>query len=519
LEKWSKHEISKLSGKWINYDMMAIIPIVFLGIYFFAKIILLPYLAWGESDDFKIATISVVNHFSTTITNDDIEQFKIEFPEEESILNKNFPTFNGKLISFYFPTYSIACLPLKTIISIFPFNIPLNYSFLLTNLLCYFGTLVFVFYRLNGVPKLNRMIMLLLLAFSPAMEYINIPHYEVFLYSLLACSAVQLYKKAFKSAALFGSIAASTNIALSGFLFFIVVAYLYNLFKSYKINFWLKACLLNIKDIILFAFCCLPVLLQLTYFKILIGQFSPQQHAFSEFSGIIPRFLAYFFDYNFSFLAYYPLLVILFFLCLVYYVYKKDYDKIFFGCGILLSMLLYSIMVHINCGQQSLHRYDTHLLGPLLMFPSLIGFSLFPVTIIYASVVSFFLVNGIYLINSPLSYVVFFPIPKAILNTIPQIYNPYPYTFISRTQHVDGGYWDLHEKPYFYLDNKGYIRKVLVTKESSLELLNSIEQGKIVGSTSDIMIFKKKITALKYRRYKNTSYINLNRGIDIRYIE
>ncbi|GHT89329.1 hypothetical protein FACS1894137_18370 [Spirochaetia bacterium] len=139
-------------------------------------------------------------------------------------------------------------------------------------------------------------------------------------------------------------------------------------------------------------------------------------------------------------------------------------------------------------------------------------------------IISLFLANGIYLLNSHVPYAYFSPIPSLILNNIPQIYNPYPYTFITRTQHIDGehidgNYWVLHEKPYFYFDNNDYIRKILITKESSYELINLIDQGKLVEDTSDIEKLREKIALSKYNRYMNTDYINLGRDINILNIE
>jgi hypothetical protein len=513
--------IRKLLGRWHKCDIVTVASIGLWGIYFLIRIVTAPNTVWGESDDFKIATISVVNHLSTTISNEDIVQFNKEFPEENGSIEKGSPSFNGTRISWYFPTYSIACLPLKVLLS--PLNIPLYFAFLFTNLLCYAGMLVFAFFRLNDVSKAKRMAVVLLLAFSPAMEYINALTYEAFLFSAIACSAVQLYKKNFKSAALLGSIAASANIALSGFVFFIIIAYFHSIFKSEKISGWLKTAFTNMKNILLLGLCCLPVLFQLLYFKILIGKYSPQQDGFSEFSGILPRFWAYLSDYNFSFFAYYPLLIMLFFLCLAISVLKKEYDKTFFGCGILLSLLIYSVMFHINCGQESMHRYNTHLLGALLVFSLLIIPSLLPGSlkkfVMYGCIVSFVLANGVYLLNTDFSYTKFFPIPKLILNNMPQAYNPYPYTFISRTQHIDGGYMDLSAEPYFYSDDNHFIRKILVNKNSASQLLLMAENKEIMGNMADIEVLKQKIAGLKFNRYKGTDYINLSGNTKIIYGE
>jgi len=508
-----------------KYDIATLFIIVLFSVYFFIEILISPVWIWGESDDFKIASISIVNHLSTTITDEDIEQCKREFPEENFRLdnfNVGSSTFNGKLISFYFPIYSIVCLPIKKIISMFPINIPLNYCFLYVNLIFYIVMLLFVLNNLKEISKLNRMIVVFLLAFSPAMEYINAPTYEVFLYSLVACSAILLYRKSYIYSALLGSIAASANIAISGFVFFIIISYIYEMLKSQKKEKWFLICFQNIKNISLLAVCCLPILIQLLYFRILIGSFSPVQNA-AEFTGIIPRFFVYLFDFNLSFFAYYPLLLIIFIIGLVYFIKKKQWNNIFFVCGILFSMLIYSVMVHINCGQESMHRYNVHILGPFLIFLGVIITTQFPVkyikTITITIITSLFISNGVYLLNSKYSHVEFYTIPKIILNNIPQLYNPYPYTFISRTLHIDGGYLDLKEKPYFYFDDYGFIRKILVTRESAVEISSLVNNGTIVGSTSDINMLNKKIINLRYWRYKNTNYINLSGNAKIKFFE
>jgi hypothetical protein len=49
------------------------------------------------------------------------------------------------------------------------------------------------------------------------------------------------------------------------------------------------------------------------------------------------------------------------------------------------------------------------------------------------------------------------PLAKIILDKYPALYNPYPYTFVSRVDHVDGGYY--YNQPVVYYNDNGYNKK------------------------------------------------------------
>jgi hypothetical protein len=122
-------------------------------------------------------------------------------------------------------------------------------------------------------------------------------------------------------------------------------------------------------------------------------------------------------------------------------------------------------------------------------------------------------------INAPYNCIQFSPLPKKILDTVPALYNPYSYTFIARSYHdTYGGHfgWDFSE-PYWYSDDDGNIRKVLITKDSAAALAVLIEDGSIAGSAGDLAYLRQKARWAHYNPLDHgTAYINIPKGMSLR---
>ena len=73
------------------------------------------------------------------------------------------------------------------------------------------------------------------------------------------------------------------------------------------------------------------------------------------------------------------------------------------------------------------------------------------------------------------------PIAELVMEYAPQLYNPLPSTFNSRTTHIDGGY-EITE-PIIYVNQDGYVRKVLLPTSLGRDALDNLAVG---GQDQDI---------------------------------
>jgi hypothetical protein len=100
----------------------------------------------------------------------------------------------------------------------------------------------------------------------------------------------------------------------------------------------------------------------------------------------------------------------------------------------------------------------------------------------------------------------FSPVAKAVMNTVPTLYNPLPSMFVCRTLHVDGGY-DYSEKPLFYADENNVIKKILVPQGTADMVLE-----RVYGDTESIAELMEKLEKIKVSN-KEYTYINLYSNI------
>jgi hypothetical protein len=517
-----------------NSDLVVITLIVVVSSIMLFDTVRRPAFVWGESDDFAINIISITEHFSTRVLESDIQYAHQYFPGIADHLQNCYNvsigkegrgrigniTPDGDIYGYYFPIYAIACIPAKYFIQFFLPGTDQSWSMLFTNLLSYTGALFFAFYNLKALKSKQRLLVIALLAVSPVLRYIHAATYETFLYSLVVCSAVMLYRGFYKRALFFAALAASGNPSINGLCAAIVLCWFYEIIaRALKDRSTFRGTIKrNYLEAVKLFVCFLPVVTHLLYYKILLGTFTPL--AQGQEPWYFSRFTAYLFDLNFGFAGHYPLLLLLLLAGCVLCLYQRNIKALSFPFAIFLSCAVYSSNFHINCGMEGMARYNIYITPLLLIFTTAslaqAQKAFFYKVIMYIGLVSALLCSLLIIINSRYSYVEFYPVPKEILNTYPSLYNPYSYTFISRTYHFDGGYWDLSKQPYWYTDNEGYVRKILVNRESSVVLENMIKNSAFSGNQEDVTYLRNKIPELQYRNDHETDYINLPRNIHLK---
>jgi hypothetical protein len=146
-----------------------------------------------------------------------------------------------------------------------------------------------------------------------------------------------------------------------------------------------------------------------------------------------------------------------------------------------INVLLYSIMVHINCGMAGIARYSSWA-AVIMIFAVSINFNniitgqnlkeISKVLLIASTIIT-----GIVIFNyGPMSAsntacVKMTPLAQKVLNYVPILYNPLHSTFNSRVKNIDGGY--NYKTPIVYCNNEGHVKKILATKNDKEEILNN----------------------------------------------
>ena len=508
----------KLNFKIINYIYIICVLCIFL-IY----ATLHPSVPIGESDDYMISTIALENHFSLDIRLDDINRVKNDFPEHYEYIKTSYEdgniglkTSNGTIYPWYAGTYSLACIPIKKCLKLL--NLNQTYAFAITNVLIWIISLLVVVKFLN-ISQKQKLILLLMLTISPAILYIYWPSAEIFIYALNIITMVFFYEKKYKVAAFIVSLAGTMNLTIMPIGMIIIVDYIYMIIKKHDFNIIL-ALKNNIKAIILLGISFFPVFIPLILNYIHFGAFNMQSTVgFSSTKDWGERVLTYLFDLNLGFLPYF-IISFLLFLTLVFYgvIIKKHILTLFYFLAFIGCVSAYSLMNHINCGMSGMARYNIWVTPIFIFYLVCISGSILKenrIIITRVLLIISTLITGVYLfISAQNSYIEFTPLAKYVLNNYPSLYNPYKFTFASRTLHIDGGYGVEH-KPILYSAEDGYVRKILVFEGNmESELLQCVS-----GSKEGINKIKNEFSKLDY--WNGVAYINLGKEdkvIDIRYI-
>jgi hypothetical protein len=484
----------------------------------------------GESDDYVIATISLLQHGSLDIREDDIcklesegySDWLSEYVRDNFENNRYINDVYGRQYPFYMGTYSISVLPIRLINEIF--NLPQTYTYHISNVLYYALALLVVYLCFKQTRK-NVFLAVLLLACSPVFVYISWASAEMFICSLMIVSLVFFVNGNRHLSALFMSIAATLNITICGFGLVIIAdyfVYLYNKEKETKE----KLNIINLikdnwKNIFGFAIFFLPALITPLWNLYHYHKITPQI-GMAQFDIFwLKRFFAYLFDLNFGFLPYFPILLILFILIVIVEMYKRDRQTILLAFGFFVVVFLYSAMGHINCGMTAMSRYNSWSFPFLvLMVVSQYG-KLFQkrkiqqivlLSMFLSSCTTLILTKSVMDYNGG-SYVYFTPISKFFLDKAPFLYNPYPFTFISRNEHYDGGYDYNANTPFVYFTDDGFARKILIPPKCNNP--KSYFNFNLSTSEDDMNWLNKQAQKLKKSNASDWKYINItsNRNI------
>ena len=444
----------------------------------------------GEWDDYMLPSISVINEGNFGVGRDDIEMAKVYFPEyrdqiEHCILS-GYYDHNGEQMSWYFPTYSVACIPL---ILLFKFlKISAVYAFGFTNLFVLAFSLLYI-YRNLKLDTDKKWLLIVLLSINPIIFYLSWLSAEVFIYSSIMLGVMHWVKKEYRRAALFISLASTLNPVILGIGFVMIPEYLLYLVQDCSDK-SLRGCMKHYishwKKVITYALCYVIGLIPLGYNMYQTGYINltaslPTFISDTPF-GKIERFLAYMFDLNFGFLPYYNFVFVLSFILFGIAFVSRKWKYMGMMLAFYLTMFLYSIMIHINCGMSGIARYNAWNAVILIFAVIAVGKDILKDKIwfqhIFKGVVLGTIISNIVIIYvyGPMraddtNYVTMNPIAAKILDIAPQFYSPLPSTFNSRVNNIDGGY--TIEMPIIYA-NADYEIKKIYAAEKDKEILAKV---------------------------------------------
>jgi len=454
---------TKKSVLWDRLSQITIILFLVLGImYAYAKASF-----YGEADSYVIATISLQQHGSLDVRQSDIHQlesegypnYMVEYARNKFENSRYVKDVYGKQYPWYMGTYSISVFPLKLINNIF--NLPQTYVYQISNVLYYSLALLAVYLCFKQTRK-NVFLTILLLACSPTFVYISWASTEMFICSLMIVSLVFYANGNRHVAALFMSIVSTLNITICGFCIIMLADYFISVYNNEKKLYgkWntVAAFEHNWKKTFTLAACFLPALLTPLWNLYHYHKITPQIGMAQYDSFWLKRFVSYLFDLNFGFLPYFPVLLVLFFVIIIIGIFKKEQTTIMLALGFFITVFLYSAMGHINCGMTAMARYNAWSF-PFLVITVVSMLDRFFISnkmrhivvlsMFFSAGVSFAITRIVMYYNGG-SYIHFTPIARLFLDKTPALYNPYPFTFISRNQHYDGGYDYNADVPFIY---------------------------------------------------------------------
>lgn len=462
----------------------------YLLIYFFVLMVLCMNVTphpIGEWDDYSLLTASIINEGNISISNSDVEKAKELFPSlanayESYGLSGNYIR-DGQELAWYFPTYSAVCVPMVFLLKCI--GVPAEYAFQLTNLVL----LMLMLYIVLKNTKLDsrlKTFLIPLLSINPIIFYLTWMSSEVFIFVFISLAMLFWYTKEYRKSAVMISIAATMNTVILFCGIVMIADYLFGIWRkldgtrvrnklkeAVEKKYWL--------DIIQYGCCYLIGLIPMVYFYYHTGHISltAGTTAFlSKGDGIGSRFIAYITDWNFGILPYYNFLFVFSLILIFVALYKKNIQYLGKMISFYGIMLLYSIMVHINCGMSGIARYNAWnaviLIWAVCIFVYELGGNVKRKWIISTpSLLTLFSLCAVIVQYGPMeasktSYFTMTPIAEWVLSNTPQLYNPLGSTFYSRIDnedvHIDGGY--NYITPIYHVNKEGYITKILANRSN-----------------------------------------------------
>lgn len=447
-----------------NWQFICNVYLIFLLIAMLCFFLLRDVGIIGELDDSLLPLVSMVNDQTLGVSEDDVAKASAWFPSwssylEQCLISPHYD-LNGERMSYYFPTYPMAAVPV--FLAMIALHMPKEHVFVITNILCLLGMLWLV-NRHAKTSGFKKLLLLLALSLNPVLPYLEWGSMEVIVYCLLALSVFYWVNRQYHVSAILLSLAGTMNLTVMATGFFMIADYLINLANECsekKLSRKMAYLFTKWARIIRYGCCYLIVFIPMIYNYINIGMVNiiiggsmkGNPSLFTQWSGIASRAWAYLTDWNLGFLPFYPISLLVFIAVAVWGIIRRVRMPLLLMGAWILTILCYSVMFHINSGMDGIARYNAWSAAILLIaifyyLPLMLSDDKQKVTC--AVLVALCLcvattcgATGIYALERT-PYIWNTPIARFVLRHAPQLYSPLTSTFNSRTQHIDGGYYDI----------------------------------------------------------------------------
>ncbi|MGN1339180.1 MAG: hypothetical protein ACI4WS_02700, partial [Oscillospiraceae bacterium] len=452
---------------------------------------------YHEIDSYVLPTISIEYRHSFIITQEDIDRAKLDYPQyyedvedyDSLRCSRLTKVTEDEWISFYFPSYSICCMPLKLIFQII--GADQAWAFTVTNALFVITALIYMYNKLK-VPPLFRLLAVLLFVLSPLDLYIQYISAEAMMFSLVTIALVMYCNQKYHLSALLISVTSMTNPTVMGFGIVMVLAYLVKMFRNHKqVHIFSRQ---NILATLKYACCFLPCFIPFIFNFIVIGSGNPTDSG-GTLTDYGARVLSYLFDVNLGFFSLAPLTLVVFLVLFVISLIKKDYSILVWGGFLIFPVLAYSLMIHINCAMILCARYVMWNYPALIIGVSILCSKLLKKDVsAYVLSISMTVVTASMLVinSTPMYYFGFNRTAQFLLNFFPELYTPAHSTFYAGTDQLNWSY-DVDFPSYYYSRHDGTLRKLLFksTDGYKSEVLSSVK-----GSAEDLDKFREIVNSI-----------------------
>ena len=394
-------------------------------------------------------------------------------------------------VAYYFPIYSIFCLPVKLVLQLF--RLDQQNCFLITNVL-----LVIICFAVimlcSKMPRWYRFAYIVLLSAAPLEQYTSYLSAEILIMMLMALSVMFYYDKAYCRAGILLSLASLANPTV---LFFGLVM-IANYIAVEVIMYYAKRKDLDKKQICIQGFCKLarlgvcylivfiPFILNFVHLGVVNGTLGG-----ADLGEVVYRILMYFFDLNLGYISFSPLLTVLVLAGFVAVIAFKRYRLLWFYASFFVTVFAFSIMDHINCGMHYCARYVIWsyamlaFLGVLLIYELKMLKALKPAFVASSFLAAILIMN----FNSSGS-VDFFTLNRAsqtMLDKAPALYSPLHSTFNSRVNGLARGGYDLPSYTMYYDSETLQIRKILLYGDQAAKDRLLAECKAIIGDNNEFV--------------------------------
>lgn len=479
---------------------------------------------YAEIDSNALALISLQYRFSTICSMEDIIQARIDFPRLYAGVYSYDTLRSAKLIflsenawmPYYFPIWPFLCIPMKILLTIFGRN--QERAFGLTNAVLLCSALWWIVLKLKATDKQKFYVCLLLIC-SPLVFYINYINYECFVASFLILSVVQYLNQHKKSSAILLSLAGMANQTVMAVGIVMIIFYLCGIvFEEIKKDgrFQVRRFFVtNAKETVLYACCFLlcfiPNIWRIGY------QGADLFLNSSQSGGMLERAVAYFFDLNLGVASFALLQIAAFVIMVSIIMIKREWKELFLPLAFVATVFAYSLMSHICCGMEYCSRYVVWSYPLVAIFlgiylskyiyrKSLLAVVFCGMSALSAFQICFNCINWDYR-----EYRCFNPVSKAVMNYLPELYNPLESIFYSRGNQIDDGsqYRSEEWEPTYYSDTTVHryqeIRKIMFRSTAG-----DIDQilGDLTGTAKAMEWLEKKLYS--YPLDGKIRYISIN---------